>query len=381
MPEFQPADESDAATTPAAGDALFALALEATETRQRARLGGWFYLGGWVLVCVAAGFGDAVAWAVGAAMAALAVARYLLPAAGDDTLDGLQRALHWSWAVALSSAALWGVVAVVVATDARFEAARPIALFATVAYATAFAHSFPMRRGLSLLAIALIYLPSMAAFASTDRIALATAMGVYLLYVVLALLRSHLEYRQRLALDAELRHQRDRYELQSRRDGLTGLANRRRFVAALAERVARAVGHGAGFALLILDLDQFKAVNDRHGHAVGDECLAEVGARLRAQFGGAGELPVRLGGEEFGVLLDGHDAAAAMARAEAFRAALAERPIAAGGQRLVITTSIGVGVFEPTRHADGDALYREADQALYRAKAEGRNRACLAATR
>ena len=147
MPEFQPADESDAATTPAAGDALFALALEATETRQRARLGGWFYLGGWVLVCVAAGFGGAVAWAVGAAMAALAVARYLLPAAGDDTLDGLQRALHWSWAVALSSAALWGVVAVVVATDARFEAARPIALFATVAYATAFAHSFPMRRG------------------------------------------------------------------------------------------------------------------------------------------------------------------------------------------------------------------------------------------
>ena len=343
MSELQRADDTDAAATPAAGDALFDLALEAAETRQRSRLGGWFYLFGWVLVCVAADFGGASAWGVGGAMAALAVARYLLPVAGDDTLAGLRRALNWLWAVALSTAALWGVVAVLVATDARFESARPIGLFATVAYATAFAHSFPMRRGLSLLAIALIYLPSVAAFASTDRIPLATAMLVYLVYVVLALLRSHLEYRQRLALDAELRRQRDRYELQSRRDGLTGLANRRRFVAVLAELVARAIAHGAGFALLILDLDQFKAVNDRHGHAVGDECLAEIGARLRGAFGGAGELPVRLGGEEFGVLLDGHDAAAAMARAEAFRAALADLPIAAGGQRLVITTSIGVG--------------------------------------
>lgn len=376
MPATITSPESEAPEAAGADDTLFDLALEATETRQRSLLGGWFYVGGWLLVCLTAGFADALAWTVGVAMLALAIVRHRLPAPAGATAPDLLRALRWPWMVALLGASLWGYVSVVVAIEPRLEAARPIALFATVAYATAFAHSFPMRRALSMAAILLLYLPSVAAFAATGRMPLALAMLVYLVYVALALVRSHAEYRRRLALDAELRRQRDRYELQSRRDGLTGLANRRRFVAALAERVARAVGQGEGFALLILDLDQFKSVNDRHGHAAGDRCLAEIGARLARAFAGAGELPVRLGGEEFGVLLSGHDLDAALRRAESFRAALAATPIVAGEHRFTITTSVGVGAFDAVRHADGDDLYREVDQALYRAKAGGRNRVC-----
>ena len=377
MPSTTTSPESEAAEAAGADDTLFDLALEATETRQRSLLGGWFYVGGWLLVCLTAGQSDALAWTVGAAMLALAIARHRLPAPAGTTAQDLLRALRWPWIVALLGASLWGFASVAVATEPRLEAARPIALFATVAYATAFAHSFPMRRVLSMAAILLLYLPSVVAFAATGRVPLALAMLVYLAYVALALVRSHAEYRKRLALDAELRRQRDRYELQSRRDGLTGLANRRRFVAALAERVARAVGQGEGFALLILDLDQFKSVNDRHGHAAGDRCLAEIGARLARAFAGAGELPVRLGGEEFGVLLSGHDLDAALRRAESFRAALAATPIVAGEHRFTITTSVGVGAFDAVRHADGDDLYREVDQALYRAKAGGRNRVCV----
>ncbi len=376
MPPPTTTAESEAAETAGADDTLFDLALEATETRQRSVLGGWFYVGGWLLVCLTAGLADALAWTVGVAMLALAIARHRLPAPAGATAPDLLRALRWPWIVALLGACLWGYASVAVALEPRLEAARPIALFATVAYATAFAHSFPMRRALSMAAILLLYLPSVVAFAATGRVPLALAMLVYLAYVALALVRSHAEYRQRLALDAELRRQRDRYELQSRRDGLTGLANRRRFVAALTERVARAIGQGEGFALLILDLDQFKSVNDRHGHAAGDRCLAEIGARLAHAFAGAGELPVRLGGEEFGVLLSGHDLEAALGRAESFRAALAATPIVAGEHRFTITTSVGVGAFDAVRHADGDDLYREVDQALYRAKAGGRNRVC-----
>ena len=379
MPLTTATAEPEAPEAAGADDALFDLALEATETRQRSVLGGWFYVGGWLLVCLTAGLADALAWSVGVAMLALAIVRHRLPAPTGATAPDLLRALRWPWIVALLGASLWGYVSVAVAIEPRLEAARPIALFATVAYATAFAHSFPMRRALSMAAILLLYLPSVAAFAATGRGPLALAMLVYLVYLVyvaLALVRSHAEYRQRLALDAELRRQRDRYELQSRRDGLTGLANRRRFVAALAERVARAIGQGEGFALLILDLDQFKSVNDRLGHAVGDRCLADIGARLARAFAGAGELPVRLGGEEFGVLLSGHDLDAALGRAESFRAALAATPIVAGEHRFTITTSVGVGAFDAVRHADGDDLYREVDQALYRAKAGGRNRVC-----
>ena len=95
----------------------------------------------------------------------------------------------------------------------------------------------------------------------------APAGCVRLLYVSLALRRSHGEYRQRLDLEDELRRQRDLFEQQSRRDGLTGLANRRRFSAALGDWCARARDDGNALILLLLDLDHFKAINDRHGHA------------------------------------------------------------------------------------------------------------------
>jgi diguanylate cyclase (GGDEF)-like protein len=173
-----------------------------------------------------------------------------------------------------------------------------------------------------------------------------------------------------------LRSERDRYEQQSRRDGLTGLANRRRFVAALNDQVTRARDGEAPFSLVILDLDQFKSINDRHGHAGGDRCLVAVSAMLRAVYDGPGELPARLGGEEFAVLLPGHDVERAVARTQSFRLRLGSTPIDLGAAQISLTTSAGVGAFDPQRHSDGDALYGEVDQALYRAKAGGRNRVC-----
>jgi diguanylate cyclase (GGDEF)-like protein len=206
-------------------------------------------------------------------------------------------------------------------------------------------------------------------------------MLVYLAYVMLSLVRSHKDYQHRLDLDQELRDQRDLFHRQSRLDALTDLANRRHFADRLAAACAHARATGEPLALLVLDLDHFKAINDTHGHAAGDACLVAFARRLAAEFSGDGALAARLGGEEFGVLLEGEDQAQAVARAEAFRLGCLRGPIDLGGAIPAVSVSIGVATYDPARHGEGDGLFRAADRAVYGAKAAGRNRVCNDAAR
>jgi len=149
----------------------------------------------------------------------------------------------------------------------------------------------------------------------------------------------------------------------ARLDPLTGLSNRRGF----AERLAAAFAAGERFALLALDLDRFKPVNDAFGHAVGDALLRLAARRLRAAVR-AGDAVARLGGDEFAVILRGD------AGAEALAARLAEmlgRPFLVEGHACNVGASLGLAV-APDDGDDAESLLRAADLALYRAKAEGR---------
>ncbi len=152
-------------------------------------------------------------------------------------------------------------------------------------------------------------------------------------------------------------------------DPLTGMLNR----AALANRTAE-IEHqsrltGEPVAVLVLDLDRFKSVNDEHGHAAGDAVLKEVAYRLRTALR-AYDLTYRLGGEEFVVLVLGGTLSAAAATAEKLRAALAAPPI----DGIEITASVGVAGSAPGTAFVWDDVFARADAALYRAKAEGRDR-------
>jgi two-component system, cell cycle response regulator len=154
-------------------------------------------------------------------------------------------------------------------------------------------------------------------------------------------------------------------------DGLTNVANRRTFDAAIARAAQSAVDTGEPYAVVLVDLDHFKRVNDEHGHQVGDDVLRATGAVLRQLCNGVG-MPARYGGEEFVVLLPGFDVPGAAEIAEQIRVAVqhADTPVP-------VSASLGVaGV--PSDAESPTQVIKAADAALYRAKAGGRNRVCAA---
>jgi diguanylate cyclase (GGDEF)-like protein len=161
-------------------------------------------------------------------------------------------------------------------------------------------------------------------------------------------------------------------------DPLTSAANRRGFERALAIELERSERRGHPCALVIVDLDDFKQVNDRHGHDVGDDVLVTLAERLRESVRSA-DTVARLGGEEFALLLPETDLPGALAVAERARVAFEASWVPLRrDDRLAVTASFGVAAFPTSR--DRAALMREADQALYTAKRLGKNRV-VAATR
>jgi diguanylate cyclase (GGDEF)-like protein len=166
-------------------------------------------------------------------------------------------------------------------------------------------------------------------------------------------------------------------ERQASLDGLTGLANRRSAQEALHAELSRAGRFGAELALVMADLDGFKAVNDRFGHPVGDAVLREFAETLRET---AREVDTvgRWGGEEFVLILPGTDAAGGAQLAERVRAAFEERLVLApDGTRIPVTASFGVAAYPV--HATDESLVSTADGALYEAKRAGKNRVVTAA--
>lgn len=369
-------------TSPVATAAAPRLLQELSETLQRLRLGGPFYLLLWLLAGTASGLWDVARGPfllIALVFLVLVVIRFRIHGVPVGSSQAtVRRRLDQIWALLLTNAAAWGAASAWLLMVTPNDAARTVAAISSYAFATAFAHNFSMRMGRAYAAVALTYLPTLAAFiANGSLIELVLVSVLYLLYVSLALRRSHVEYMERLDLEDELRRQRDLFEQQSRRDGLTGLANRRRFSSAIEEAVAAARHDGDALVLMILDLDHFKAVNDSHGHVSGDVCLRGFADLLQHAFTKRDEMVARLGGEEFAVLVRGQALDAAVHRAEAFRIDLAGAPqVLDETTSLTLAVSIGAAAFDPLRHADADAFYRDADAALYRAKALGRNRVC-----
>ncbi|HET7416079.1 MAG TPA: EAL domain-containing protein [Solirubrobacterales bacterium] len=158
-------------------------------------------------------------------------------------------------------------------------------------------------------------------------------------------------------------------------DSLTGLLNRRRFRAELDQYVSFTARYGGRGAVMVIDIDGLKQVNDRHGHPTGDRLIRRVAESMRERVR-ATDIVARLSGDEFAVLMPQTDTAGALQLGEDLRAQVAEG-LPESGEAALGTISVGIAMFGGRDGANSEAVLLAADQALYQAKAEGRNRITL----
>ncbi len=175
------------------------------------------------------------------------------------------------------------------------------------------------------------------------------------------------------ALLAELQTKSELLSRQSREDTLTGLANRRSFDERLRSDVQRVERYGGQLSLVLMDLDHFKRINDNAGHAAGDEVLRTIAEIMRAHARGT-DLVARLGGEEFVMVMPEQSAEGARRAADLLRTAIGEHNFSTIQPGLRVTLSAGVATWSAGESCDD--FLRHADQAMYRAKDEGRDRVC-----
>jgi len=182
--------------------------------------------------------------------------------------------------------------------------------------------------------------------------------------------------RARVKNHLELKHLRDRLKEQSLVDGLTGLPNRRRFDEHLMAEWNRAKRHNTPLSLLMIDIDNFKKYNDTYGHLGGDDCLRSVALSLLAQARRGSDLMARWGGEEFAGLLPETGMDQALTIAENMRREVQSLriPHESSAASPYVSISTGVAIVVPSDDGSIDGLIKSADEALYRAKQNGRNR-------
>ncbi|MBF0175731.1 MAG: diguanylate cyclase [Magnetococcales bacterium] len=190
--------------------------------------------------------------------------------------------------------------------------------------------------------------------------------------VVTARVRTHIE----------LKRSRDLLEILAKEDGLTGIANRRRFNEFLEFEWSRAQRKQTSISLTLMDVDFFKLFNDHYGHAVGDACLRQVGHALRRSMHRTVDLVARYGGEEFCCVLPDTESPGAMGVANRLLCAVHELAIPHHHSKVAdhVTMSLGVASLVPAAGQGSEILIHMADQALYKAKNGGRNRVELART-
>ena len=370
-PNAQPADPES-----------FALWREANDMSRRTKMGGSFYLVAWLMIWLSMPDPDQVFTygVIGCIFfAVMLISRWLHHLPAEPTPPTLQRWINRHWALVIVTTSIWGLVNALILRQAIFQVSHLVAIISTIAFSTAFAFTFASRLSNCVLVLLLLNLPGLLALSqgTLQQQPVFLCLSIYMVYLLMAAQRSHTDYHTSLNNELQLLRQRNTLEDLSRTDSLTQLGNRYQFNVLFQAMIANAQRQDSPLSLVLLDIDYFKHVNDQYGHATGDLCLQQFAELMRKIFRRDSDVPLRLGGEEFGVIMPGTALEQAGQLAEQFRASLAASPLQIDGQTIGITTSLGVASFNRELDHNGDGLYRRVDAALYQAKHDGRNRVQL----
>jgi diguanylate cyclase (GGDEF)-like protein len=367
----------------AVSSSCFPLWREVNDVYIRSRFAGYYYLLTWALLWLTSAHPWQNLWVWGGGSVVLLsffFLRNFSRPSEQQTPAQLQRWLRLQWTIILLHSLVWGLMLAGILYHPNITVSHFLVMLIVVVFSTALAFTYPMRTWPCALAILLVYLPSnlVKYQQGTSEIGESVALAIYLGYLGLFLYRWNREYR--IGLERELRliqHSEELEEL-SRTDALTTLGNRLQFNLLLPSWQANARRQNSPLSLILLDIDYFKQINDRFGHSAGDLCLHAFAERMRQVFRRDSDVLMRVGGEEFAVLMPNTPLEQAVQLAEHFRNDLVRRPLLLHDQALPLTCSLGVGSYLPLSDDSTETFYKRIDDALYRAKANGRNRLELA---
>ncbi|ABG39282.1 diguanylate cyclase [Paraglaciecola sp. T6c] len=280
--------------------------------------------------------------------------------------------------LSLLQAAILGYVFTLAIFDERFTPIIHISMLATAGISVSALFALSPRLRFAFVNLSLLMMPVMITGFLTDGfLPLAGMMLVFLLYISGIGIRSNKEYKRSFEIEIELQAQRRELETLSQTDALTSIYNRGYFNQYFENLWHHATRHKIEIALLIIDADHFKSVNDTYGHLGGDACLIHLAHAINKPINRATDIAVRYGGEEFAILLSGCNPQQSKKMADAIMQSIQQHKFVYQDSEIPITVSIGIATLVPSPHQKSNELIEQADSALYRAKATGRNRAVL----
>lgn len=365
--------------------ALYARKRLAADMFSRARMGAAFYILGCIVVSAAGHYYNPlrwVAWFAPLMFSLFWLLRFLnrIPNELSDPLR-FKRWLRGHWVLIHLGCLLW--TAVFIYVGALEQALSPpvvVAALCTVAYGTAISQTFALDLRQALLSITVLIAPCLLYFAfwvpAMQPVIL--MLGIYSIYLYINLRRAAREYQTQIQTELDLLQSRAEVLRLLNIDGLTGLASRREFDRAFEQLWLDHRTRNQTLAMLVIDLDYFKQINDTHGHLSGDRCLQHFAGLLQDVFLASNGVLARFGGEEFVVLLPGQTTEAAQLLAHRLRQQLAQHPCLENGGQIGMTASIGVGQADWQHDTNPADTFRRIDKACYQAKHNGRDQVCLA---
>jgi len=279
--------------------------------------------------------------------------------------------------LSLGQAFLLGLLCTITIYDDSFQPISNVYLLSMGGIAGGALTALSPRLWLAITNLSFLLLPSIiVSFFSEGNMAYSILLSIYFSYLLLLGIRSNKEYLRAFHIEKQLEVQKQELKALNKIDPLTHIYNRGHFNTAYELQWHSSLRHQVQQSLLLLDVDNFKKINDKHGHLFGDECLIHIAKVIHDTAKRKTDIIARFGGEEFVVLLSGTSLEKAQEIAETMRKEIEQHPFIYKNKKLTVTTSIGVSNIIPTSNINPNLLIEQADTALYQAKSEGRNRVC-----